>query len=130
MEKEKELKLPANQINVKIGINEYSIKFPNNGQLIEIERNKNRLTGGTGQNMLMGDAAAVQAFMLSEAISTFTVLIPQLKTDLTVPSLLDLNPYQSKSLIKAYEKYYRWMEEWRTVLNQDIEEEEGKKDAE
>lgn len=129
MAKTKEkLQLPANHITVKIGINDYKIEFPNNDKLINIERYKQSLTGGTSQQMLQAGATGVQAYMLSEAIATFTILIPQLKDDLNVGSLLELNPLQSKNIRKAWEKYYLWMEEWMKVLNDDSEVKEETKD--
>lgn len=120
--------MPASHITVKIGTNEYKIEFPNNDKLIKIERYKNSLNGGSGQQMLQSGSMGVQAYLLTEAIATFTILLPQLETDLNYGSLLELNPFQSKSLSKAYEKYYTWMEEWMRVINDDAEVKEETKD--
>lgn len=122
--------LPASSISVEIGNNTYNIDFPSNGKLIQIERYKNELTGGTGRQMLMnGSSSSMQAYIASEAIATFTILIPKLSKDMLMP-LTELNQLQSKSLIKAYEKYYEWMEAWREALNEDAEtEEEEKKES-
>jgi len=127
MSKQKEkLSAPPSKLTFKIGPNSYSIDFPKNGDLIDIERRKSTLSGGQGQGMINGGSPGMQALILSESIATFSVLLPQLEKDLNVGSLLDLNPSQSKPIVKAYEKYYEWMDKWRTFLNQDDEKEESK----
>jgi len=127
-ETKKKTSLPSDKIKVKIGMNEYEIKYPNNGQLIDIERLKIQLTAGTHKEMLSGVGIAQHAYLLTEAISTFTVLLPDMKKDLNVESLLDLNPYQSKSILKAYEKsYYPWIMEWNAVLDEEFTEEKNEK---
>jgi hypothetical protein len=125
-EKKEKLKQPSNQIQIKIGMkgmeNEYTIKFPTNGQLIDIERRKQSLTLGTGKDMLASNSAtAYQAFILTEAIATFSVLTT-IEKDLNT-NIMDLTPLQSKSLVKAYEKYYEWMQGWMEYINQDDEDE-------
>jgi len=114
--------MPSDKIKVKIGPNEYTIDFPNNAQLIDIEASRIRMTGGTVKDMIQGNTAAMSAYITVEAIATFEILVPKLKTDLNCKSLLNLNPQQSQSFLKAYEKYYEWMDQWRVFLNQDIEE--------
>jgi hypothetical protein len=121
--------LPPMSIGIEIGAGKYTINFPTNGQLIDIERYKNQLTAGTINQMLQNGSHGAQAFLISSAIATFEVLIPDLHNDLKKP-LLELNPYQSRNIVKAYEQYYEWMEKWRAVLNQDADksdevEEEG-----
>jgi hypothetical protein len=127
-ETKKKNHLPSDKIKVKIGINEYEIKYPNNGQLIDIERLKIQLTGGTHKDMIYGAGSSQHAYVLTEAIATFTILVPDLKTDLQVGSLLDLNPYQSNSILKAYEKsYHPWIMEWNAVLDEEFSEEKNEK---
>lgn len=122
MKEQKEM--PSKEITVKIGQNEYKIKFPKNADLIDIESAKIRMTGGTIKDMAYGGAAAVNAFVAVEAIATFEILLlDQLTKDLTVGSLSDLDSLQLKPVIKAYEQYYKWMTEWREFLNADVEEE-------
>lgn len=120
---QKEKQLPEMSIKIKIGRNTYNIDFPNNGQLIDIERKKIAYTSGTYKDMLLGVANATQqAFLLVETISTFEVLVPQLEADLTVKSLMDLNPYQTRDLIHQYTTvYYPWMQKWMEVINEKID---------
>lgn len=129
MEQKKKLQLPAKQIDIIIGLNTYPVKFPNNGQLIDMERMKIQLTDGTHKTMLFGQPSAQQAYLLTETIATFSILIPDLLKDLQVRSLLDLDPYKSKLLTKAYSAvFYPWFQQWVDVINDN--EEEEKKDEE
>ena len=119
----KEKQMPEKQISVSIGQNTYSIKFPNNGQLIDMERMKIQLTDGTHKTMMHGSSSSsVQAYLLVDAIATFTVLIPELKTDLNVNSLLDIDPYQSKKIVKEYvDKFYPWFSDWMKLINEKVD---------
>lgn len=129
-EKQPSLSLPSRTISINIGDRQYSVKFPNNGQFIDIERAKLDLSSGNLKNMLFGTTTGQLAYMLIEAIATFNVLIPDLAKDLEVKSLLDLDPYQSRELIVAYEKqYFPWIEQWRKIINAPIQDEEDKKDS-
>lgn len=129
-EKQPSLSLPSRTISINIGDRQYSVKFPNNGQFIDIERAKLDLSSGNLKNMLFGTTTGQLAYMLIEAIATFNVLIPDLAKDLDVKSLLDLDPYQSRELIVAYEKqYFPWIEQWRKIINAPIQDEEDKKDS-
>jgi hypothetical protein len=123
MEETKEKTMPSKSIEIKIGENTYLINFPNNGQLIDIERRKINLTDGTHKDMLMSSQLSTQqAYMLVEAITTFTVLIPDLLKDLTVKSLLELTPMQSKGIVNEYiKKYYPWFNKWMEVVNENVE---------
>lgn len=112
--------MPPKEIKVKIGINDYTIKNPNNGQRIDIESAKMRMTSSKFKDLLFGDAAAMDAYVLTAAIATFSVLIgDDLKKDMGGASLLDLDPLQSKTLTSAYEKYYEWQNKWRDYINQE-----------
>lgn len=117
-----EKKMPSKEIQIRIGENDYTVKFPTNGQLIDIEKRKVNMTDGTHRSLLLGQASAQQAYILVEAIATFSVLIPQLDTDLNVKSLMDLDPMQSKSMVNEYiKKFYPWFNEWMDIINEKIE---------
>jgi hypothetical protein len=124
-EKKSKLEMPAKTIKIRIEQNEYEIKMPTNGQRIDIESAKVRITGGASRDLMMGSTSAQDAWILSEAITTFSILIPKLKEDLLV-NLMDLNALQSKSIVKAFEKFYEWDQAWYKFLNQDEEDEEKK----
>jgi|LakMenEpi03Aug12_release.lakeMendotaPanAssembly.Ray.scaffolds.fasta_scaffold1052099_1 hypothetical protein len=116
-EQKEKASLPSKAITVTIGENDYEIKFPSNGALIDIEAMKISMSNGTHRDMVYTESGQI-SWTLIEAISTFNVLIPQLKKDLAVSSLLELDPLQSKTIIKAYNKvYYPWISQWRKVIN-------------
>lgn len=124
MEKKK-VKMPSEQIEISIGPNVYPIKQPTNGQLIDIESSKSSLTRGTHSDMLRGASSAAQAYLLTEVISTFNILIPKLKTDLNATSLLDLTPIQTRNMCKVYtEIVYPWLEQIRQIANDEVDVEE------
>jgi hypothetical protein len=118
----KEKQLPAREIKISISGNTYNVKFPNNGQLIDIESRKVQLSGGTQKDLMLSQSpSAAQAFILIETIATFSILIPELKDNLNV-SILDLDPFRSKELVKQYTKvFYPWFKQWMDIINSDDE---------
>lgn len=123
MEKQ-EKKLPPSTISVNIGPNVYEIKFPTTGELIDIEAMKIALSKDTHRSIAFsGTASSDIAYVSISAISSFSVLLPKLKEDLAVKSLLELTPIQLKPLIKQYIKVYSpWFEKWVEVINSDDDE--------
>lgn len=131
MDKKTQKVMPSKELKIKIGPNSYTIKLPNNGQLIDIEVRKMSLTSGMHKDLVFsGLASAVSAAAFVEAACTFTVLLPELLTDLNKPSLLDLDMLQSKDISKAYDQYYDWMASWRKFMNADDETEEKREEEE
>ncbi len=121
---EKKKELPASELVVEIGSNSYTIKFPiKTGVLIDIEALKINSSNGSFKDMIYGGESAKFAWLLVQAISTFTYLIPDLQKHLLVPSLYDLDIVQSKSLIKAYKKFAPWYQEWQDTINESLNEE-------
>ena len=108
--------LPAEQIEVTIGPNAYVIKRPKVGQIIDIERMKLRLTGGTHNQMLFGSEQSQQAYVLVDTVAVLSVLIPELSKDMLVESLLDLRPDQIKEVSKVYEdQVFPWLQQLRDL---------------
>lgn len=124
-DEKKPKQLPSSEISIsiKIGVNEqdYDIKYPTIGQLIDIEKLKIKYSDGTSSQMIFGGENAIKAFMFTEAVAIFTILVPKLKEDLNLKSLFDLTSIQAKSMLKAYEKYHTWMQEWKEIENAEDE---------
>jgi tRNA-dihydrouridine synthase len=110
-------------ITIKVKENEYEVKFPNNGQLMDIESMKQVLSKGHMDSMLISrNAQSNLVYITIDMISTFTILIPGLIKDLRVDSLLDLDPIETKELRKIYvEQYHEWFNKWMDEINSDIE---------
>ena len=101
---------PSRTIAIQIGNNSYDVKFPNVGELIDIDVMKLRITNDKYESLKFSInprfiASAIQA----EAIATFSVLIPKLREDLTVKSFLHLKVEEAQTLVKAYtDQYLPW----------------------
>jgi hypothetical protein len=115
---------PSKLLPVEIGGNSYSIKFPNTGEQMDIDLLKVQLSDGKYEalkysvNKLLADQATV-----IETIATFNILIPQLKKDLNVKSMRDLELGQMNQIVKVYEdEFLPWYEEWITILKADKSE--------
>lgn len=119
--KKEEKQMPARQIRIKIGQADYDIKMPlKNGDTIDISAAKIRISGGTFKDLPYGGFDSQRAYILVEAIATFEILIPTLRIDLNVGSLVELDALQSKYFLKEYERYYALADEWNKYLNQDF----------
>jgi hypothetical protein len=95
---------------IQIGDNDYEVQFPNVGQLQDIEAMKIALTNGRYVEMALSGLKTFNfALDSADAISYFSVLIPDLKNDLKVKSWRELDPFVGKTLIKAYKgKFMEW----------------------
>jgi hypothetical protein len=119
-----EIKTPPRTIAVTIQGNDYSIPFPNTGQLMDIEVLKvsfarNSYDGIANARTNSSDYVR----FLIDALSTFTVLCPGLKKDLKVENFAALDAIDSKRILDAYlNKVLPWMKEWESVLNSELPE--------
>jgi len=101
----------------------FEIKFPTNGQLIDIETMKVTLSNGLYRQLVSANNVPANiALDLVDSIATFSILIPALKTHLKVDNILDLSPIETKDMVKAYKtQYFPWYSEWIKVLQKDLE---------
>jgi hypothetical protein len=108
----------SRSITIPIGKNEYTVKYPNVGQQMNIEILKIQLTDGRYDTMKFSyNPAFIKQAEIAEAIATFNILIPDLKKDLNAKSMLELEQDQMLDLLTAYtEKYLPWYEEWAAIL--------------
>jgi|JI9StandDraft_2_1071091.scaffolds.fasta_scaffold36990_3 hypothetical protein len=121
-EKEKESKqIPAAELSITIGNNVYVMKRPNIGQIIDMERMKLKMTGGTHNQMLFSSSQSQEAYIFTDMVAVFTVLLgDKLQTDLRVASLLELTPDQAKDLVAAYEnKVFPWLQQLKDLSKKD-----------
>jgi hypothetical protein len=118
------LKQPTqDSIEIKIQSNSYLIKFPTNGQLIDIESRKSLFSSGTYSSLMRSTLlSAGDALDLIDMISTLSVTCPKLMGDLRVDSLMDLTPIQTIVLVKEFkEKYVPWFNGWIKYYRQEVE---------
>lgn len=92
---------------VKIDGNEYIVHYPNVGQQLEIENLKHFLTKGRYAEIASsGSKTGTQLLDLIDAISYFTVLIPEIKKKFEKLALVDIDPVLQVRMSKAFLKFY------------------------
>lgn len=115
--------LPERKKTFKILENTYTVDFPTTGGLMEIEIMKAQLS--RGQYSALAENATVNSSysrFLIDMIATFTVLLPDLKKDMNVKTISELNPLDSKKLLKIYlQEVLPWLNSWFEILNSDDE---------
>jgi len=97
-------------IKVIIEEKEYIVKFPNVGQLLDIENMKMALTNNTYADLVRSNLkTSFFATEIVDAIAHFWVLIPNFRADLDVKSYTDLDPFLAKKLVKIYKtQFQKW----------------------
>jgi len=103
---------------IKFRGNDYIVKFPNVGQMIDIENNKMSLTNGRYADMAMSPLK-IQIFQLdiTDMISYFAILIPQIKEDLGLKNWRDMDAILAKELVKTFKKDFI---PWFKPLNNEL----------
>lgn len=95
-------------LKLKIKNNTYEVKFPNTGQLIDIEQKKSQISIKDKTNV-----SGFWAHNLAMAIATFEILIPDLKKDLNVDSFWKMELEDSNELVRAYvNEFLPWFNPW------------------
>lgn len=114
-------KLPSKNISFRIGDNTYDVKYPNTGQMLQIESLKFALTQNGYNSLVGGDTTASQiARFTTDMIAFFTTCCPKLKKDLNVDTFSELEATSSKKLLQVYIKsIIPWLTEWEIILNTD-----------
>ncbi len=100
---------------VKIANMNYQIKYPNVGEILEIDNKKMLLTNGKYAEYIASPIMTKSlkfVIELVDAMSHFSVLIPDLTKQLDVNSYLDIDLVTGKELIKVYKTQFEpWYEE-------------------
>lgn len=103
---------------IVIGKKTYEISFPNVAQTLEIESLKQILSNGQYSSMVRSNiVSAKRSLDLIDAIATFRVIIPEIKTSLDFENL---SLVEGNKLVKVYEKQFLpWYEEMMKEIYQD-----------
>lgn len=117
------------QIEVAVNSNVYNVKFPNSGEIMDIELLKLQITNGRYDTLKFSINPMFQAQALKvDAVAFFNIMVPGLKKDLTTKSLFDLEEEQLNVIVKQYEDVVLpWYEEWMTVLSNPVSQEGNQK---
>lgn len=103
---------------IKIGNSEYKIKFPTVGEMMDIEAFKMSYTNGKYIDYTFS-VLKNHLFILdtADALAYFSVLIPELKSDLGIKNWKQI-PHETLSIIlKAYKKEFV---PWYTPIVKDL----------
>lgn len=96
------------EITITYNDKKFVVKFPNVGQLIDIESLKNALTGGKyGSFAASGVRSMYFILDIVDTIAFFTVMCPKLKNFVTEEDDVDytkMKPESVKSLVKLYKE--------------------------
>lgn len=112
---------------------EYVLDFPNTGKMMDIELMKIQISDGKFDTLKYSfNPMFVKQATRIEAIATFAILLPSLKADLNVKSMLDLS-YEQMELIESMyiDQFLPWYEEWMALLNKpkEVKKEEANKEV-
>lgn len=101
-----------------LGVKE-TISFPNQGQFIDIESNKQLYSNKQYQGLALSNfSTANLAADLVDVIATYSVLIPDFQKRLNIKSISELDILQAKKLQYSFEtEYLPWLTEWMEYLN-------------
>lgn len=100
------------------GIN-YDITFPNTGQMMAIENEKNRMSEGrySSYNNRFDDEGLIVKVLI-DAFSTFSILCPQFYKDINVQSWRELPLDKSAEIVNQFTKVYMpWYNKWISKLS-------------
>jgi hypothetical protein len=109
---------PSKSVSISIKSNTYQLNFPNTGQYIDIQCLKNKITSDN-YNLLTNsnDSYVAYATLLVDMIAHFNILIPDLKKDLNVQSILGLDMLESKELLDCYTtQYLPFFNDWMKII--------------
>lgn len=119
------MKIPDRKKEIKIKDNSYTMEV-STGSFIDIEIYKMQFTDGHYPS-LVNNAQSLMAKYHVDMIAAFNVLIPQLKKDMNVESISQLDPVDGKNLLDIYIKdVMPWLLEWTSFQNSMIGETDAK----
>lgn len=100
-------------IVIQVDGQSYTIPILTPGQIVEIESLKSQLTDGQyGKMSQSSNLLTDSALNYVDVVSTFTVLLPDLKTNLRVKSLFDIPLTEMEVLVREYKKFLTWWLGW------------------
>jgi len=108
------------EITVKIQDQDYLIKFPNAGQLIEIETMKVSVSNGMYNGLVASRTKSANiALDLIDSVCTFVVLIPEIRKNMRFDNILEIDPIEAQELVVIYKKvYFPWFAEWLEAMKE------------
>jgi len=107
---------------IKFKENEYQLKYPSVGQLIDIRVIEQQISKGTAKDLLTGLNADVDSYIYITTMAHIQVLLPELVKDLKVP-MRDLDISDFQELIDLFsDEISPWLTEWRDKMKDKIKQ--------
>ena len=102
------------ELTFEVKGNSYTIKVPTPGDMIDVERMKMVLSSGYYNEMMRTNTVSAQeSLMVIDIQSSFSVLCPQLMTDLKCEDVRKMAAEDYQVLKTAYTKQYiPWWNAW------------------
>jgi len=98
--------------------NDYQLKYPTVGQLIDIRVLEQQLSKGMIKELLTGTDADIDGYIYITTIAHIQILIPNLLKDMRV-SLRDMDLLDFQDLIDLYsEQISPWLTDWRDKIKE------------
>jgi len=112
------------QTIVPIGGKDYTVNYPNVGQVIEIENLKLLLSGNMYGDLIKSNhATGVELLNLVDGVSYFSVLAPDFKKDFATDKFTEMDVFKQKQIIKAFKKtFWPWFSGVDAELNKEDDE--------
>ena len=109
---------------IKIGEFEFEINLPNVGEAMAIQSKKILLSGNTYREQVQtGTLSARYNLTLIDALSTFSVLIPDFIKPFGITTMADFSLKQSRDIVKTYKtEFFPWYEETMNIMFEGFEE--------
>ena len=117
-------KIPSKSFSITIDGNTYSSGNITQGKIIDLELNKQVLS--RGYYSAMHDITALNVIDADAAILAF---FPEVRKDMKVESITEVDLVNSKEILKEMNKFYKWYKEWIDFMS-DIEKQEQRQPEE
>jgi hypothetical protein len=104
---------------VSLNEKEYKLNRPNNGQLLEIEVMKHRLSGGLYQDLVFTNLISSQNTINTiDMISNMSVLCPEIIKDLKI-NIAKIDIIDSLPILKVYmSEVHPWVTKWQSFIQE------------
>lgn len=105
--------------NIVFKDNNFSLSYPNVGQMIDIRVLEQQLSKGTIKELLMGTGEDIDAYIYIRTYSHIKVLLPELIDSLKVETVFDLSVEDFQELVDLYSNEIQpWLSEWQKQIRE------------
>ena len=103
--------IPQKEYSITIQGNKYTTKITQ-GKIIDLELNKITLSKGFYDSI-----RDIQALNLIDAVAALYAFFPEIKENSKLSDIMELEPTETKDLMKVMEGFYKWYMEWKKFMD-------------